>query len=227
MSPSVVASQGSGATAGRQWGVRACVGGVFHTLDPRISGWSGPLPLPTVDGVDIQFFPVSRVTPGRSICHLLVGAVVSMLATTLFSVLLLLWGAVVLSLAKGPSGGALLVVIYVIAVPALPLMFAWFVHEVAVLHRLRFHRLLEITIPEPAWTIRSTGRELVYHVWALLIAVPATLLIVVPPAAQRFVRHDRRTADRWLGPTNVEFQVMLSLLLDKPCVSENLSAHSK
>jgi len=181
------------------------VGGVFHTLDPRISGWSGPLPLPTVDGVDIQFFPVSRVTPGRSICHLLVGAVVSMLATTLFSVLLLLWGAVVLSLAKGPSGGALLVVIYVIAVPALPLMFAWFVHEVAVLHRLRFHRLLEITIPEPAWTIRSTGRELVYHVWALLIAVPATLLIVVPPAAQRFVRHDRRTADRWLGPTNVEF----------------------
>jgi signal transduction histidine kinase len=34
--------------------------------------------------------------------------------------------------------------------------------------------------------------------------VPATALVIVPSAARRFVRHDRSTADRWLGPTNVE-----------------------
>ena len=55
----------------------------------------------------------------------------------------------------------------------------------------------DITIPEPAWTIRSTGRQLVYHVWALLIAVPAAALVVVPSAARRFAHHDRRNADRW------------------------------
>jgi signal transduction histidine kinase len=154
--------------------------------------------------VDIRFFPTDRVTTGRSICHLLAGATLSMLAAGLFGLLVTLWGAALLSLVTGPAGGAFLVVLYVVAVLALPLVFAWFVHEVAVLHRLRFRRLLEITIPEPAWTLRSTGRQLMYHAWALLIAVPATVLIVAPPAARRFVRHDRQTADRLLGPTNVE-----------------------
>ncbi|WP_233624924.1 sensor histidine kinase [Actinoplanes sp. ATCC 53533] len=184
--------------------MRAAEGGVFPTLGPRFSGWSGSPALHTVDGVDIQFFPVHRVTTGRSIRHLLMGAVLSTLAATLLTLLVIIWGAATLSLLTGPSGGALLVVLYVVAVPALPLVLAWFVHEIAVLHRLRFRRLLEINIAEPAWTIRSMGRELVYLVWALLVAVPATVLIVAPPAARRFVRHDRHTADRWLGPTNVE-----------------------
>ena len=154
--------------------------------------------------MDIQFFPVHGVTTGRSIRHLLMGAVLSTLAAALLTLLVIMWGAATLSLLTGPSGGALLVVLYVIAVLALPLVLAWFVHEIAVLHRLRFRRLLEINIAEPAWTIRSMGRELVYLVWALLIAVPATVLIVAPPAARRFVHHDRHTASRWLGPTNVE-----------------------
>jgi signal transduction histidine kinase len=154
--------------------------------------------------VDITFFPVDRVTTGRSIGHLLIGAALSMLAGALLTLLLILWAAATFTLVTGTSGGALLVVLYVIAVPSLPLVFAWFVHEIAVLHRLRFRRLLEITIAQPSWTIRSTGRELTYLVWALLIAVPATVLVIVPSAARRFVRTDRDTADRWLGPTNVE-----------------------
>jgi signal transduction histidine kinase len=154
--------------------------------------------------VDIQFWPVDRVTTARSICHLLIGAVLTTLAGTLFTLLVILWGAALFSLVMGPSGGALLIVLYVLAVLLLPLVFAWFVHEIAVLHRLRFRRLFDITIPEPAWTIRSTGRQLVYHVWAFLIAVPATALVVAPSAARRFAHHDRRNADRWLGPTNVE-----------------------
>jgi signal transduction histidine kinase len=204
MSSSVVASQISGTTARRQWGVRPDEGGVFPTPSPRFSGWSGSPRLHTVDGVDIRFFPMDRVTTGRAICHLLIGAALSMLAAALFVLLLLLWSTALFSLVTGPSGGAVLVIVYVLAVLVLPLVFAWFVHEVAVLHRLRFRRLLEIVIAEPAWTLRSTGRQLGYETWALLIAVPATVLIVIPSAARRFVRHDRRTADRLLGPTNVE-----------------------
>lgn len=144
------------------------------------------------------------MTTGRSILHLLLGAVLSTLTAALFTVLVIFWGAATISLFTGPSGGALLITVYVVVMLALPLVLAWFVHEIAVLHRLRFRRLLEIDIAEPALTLRSVGRELMYLVWALLIAVPATVLIVVPPAARRFVRHDRHTADRWLGPTNVE-----------------------
>jgi signal transduction histidine kinase len=154
--------------------------------------------------VELYYFPVDPVTTGRSIRHLLLGAVLSTLAAALLTLLVILWGAATFSLVTGPSGGALLVVLYVIAVPSLPLVCAWFVHEFAVLHRLRFRQLLEINIADPAWTIRSTGRELVYQTWALLVAVPATVLIVAPAAARRFVRTDRQTAERWLGPNNVE-----------------------
>ncbi|MFB9361872.1 sensor histidine kinase [Actinoplanes nipponensis] len=200
----MAASQVSGPAVRRQWGVRAAEGGDFPTLRPRFSGWPRPPRLLTVDDVDICFFPMDRMTTGRSICHLLIGAALSMLAAAMFTLLVILWGAALVSLVSGPSGGALLVVLYVLAGLTLPLVLAWFVHEVAVLHRLRFQRLLDVTIPEPAWTLRSTGRQLAYHTWALLIAVPATALILAPPAARRFVRHDRDTARRLLGPTNVE-----------------------
>jgi signal transduction histidine kinase len=154
--------------------------------------------------VDIVFFPRDRVTTGTSIRHLLIGAVLSTLAVVLLALLIILWGAATLSLVTGASGGALLVILYVLAVPALPLMFAWFAHEIAVLHRLRFRRLLDVHIADPAWTLRSTVRELGYHAWAFLVAVPATVLIAAPPMARRFVHADRQVAERWLGPTNVE-----------------------
>ncbi|MFI7544308.1 sensor histidine kinase [Actinoplanes sp. NPDC049599] len=154
--------------------------------------------------MEIQYFPSHPVTTARAVRHLLAGAVLTLLATALLTVLVILWGAATLSLVTGPSGGVPLVVLYVLAALALPLIFAWFVHEIAVLHRLRFRRLVGLTIAVPAWTIRSTGREFVYQAWALLVAVPATVLIAAPDWARLFVRTDRRTAERWLGPNNVE-----------------------
>jgi signal transduction histidine kinase len=200
----VVASQISGGTARRQWGVRAAEGGVFPTLGPRFPGWSGSPALPTVDDVDIELIPWHHLTTVRAIRHLLIGAVLSLLGAALLGALVIVWGAATLSLVTGPSGGASLVLLYLLAVLALPIVFAWFVHEIAVLHRLRFRGMPRPTIAEPAWTIRGTGRALVYHAWALLVAVPATVLIVVPQWARRFVDIDQRSAARWLGPTNVE-----------------------
>ncbi|MET8151011.1 sensor histidine kinase [Actinoplanes sp. NPDC049668] len=148
--------------------------------------------------------PTDTNNGARPIRHLLAGAVLSTLGAALLATLVTLWGAALLSLLGGPDGGWGLFALYLGAVSALPLVFSWFVHEIGVLHRARFRRLLGADIPEPSWTPRGVGRQLAYHLWALVVAAPATVLIMAPPVARRFARWDTRVAEDLLGPGDVE-----------------------
>jgi signal transduction histidine kinase len=147
---------------------------------------------------------VDYLTDPKPIRHLLAGAVLSTLGAALLAVLVILWGAAFISALDGPADGWDLFLLYLAAVSVLPIVLSWFVHEIGVLQRLRFRRLLGVDIPEPSWTPRGTGRQLAYHLWALAVTVPATALIVAPPAARRFARRDARVAEELLGPTDVE-----------------------
>jgi signal transduction histidine kinase len=181
------------------------VGGVdFPTPNPGISGWSEAARLHTVVGVDSLWYPRQAPPAGLAALHLLAGVLMSTLAAGLLAALVILWGAALFSLLAGPSGGWALYAIYMAVVPVLPLVFAWFVHEIGVLQRGRFNHLIDVEIDEPAWTLRGTGRQLIFHLWAFGVAVPATVLILVPPAARWFVLRDWTVAERFLGPTTVE-----------------------
>jgi signal transduction histidine kinase len=152
----------------------------------------------------LEVFRPDRVTTSGAVRHLLAGAVLSTLAAGVLSLMMVVWGAAVISLATGPTGGSDLVVLYVVAALALPVVVSWFIHEFGVLQRSRFRRMIGINISEPAWTIRSTGRQLMYHLWALTVCVPAVVLIVLPPAARNFTWSDASFARSLLGPTPFE-----------------------
>jgi len=154
--------------------------------------------------MNIQFFRPERVTTSGAVRHLLAGAILSTLAAGILAALMIIWGAAALSLAAGPTGGWSLPVLYIVGVLALPVVLAWFIHEFGVLQRSRFRRMLGINVEEPAWTLRSTGRQLMYHGWALTVCVPAVVLIVAPPAARRFAWRDSYAARSMLGPTPYE-----------------------
>ncbi|MBB4760637.1 sensor histidine kinase [Amorphoplanes digitatis] len=141
---------------------------------------------------------------GRSARHLLVGALLSPLAAGLLATLVILWGTALFSLLTGPEGGWGLIVLYVVTVLALPIVTAWFVHEIGVLQRSRFRHLLGVDIAEPSWTLRSTARQAAYHMWALAVALPAVVLFVAPPAARWLARRDSAVAEDMLGPTRIE-----------------------
>ncbi|MEU4214969.1 histidine kinase [Actinoplanes sp. NPDC026623] len=147
---------------------------------------------------------MDHLTDAKPIRHLLAGAVLSALGAALLASLVILWGAAFISVLNGLAGGWDLLLLYLAAVSVLPIVLSWFVHEIGVLQRLRFRRLLGVDIPEPSWTLRGTGRQLAYHLWALAVAVPATALIVAPPVARRFALRDSRVAEDLLGPDDVE-----------------------
>jgi signal transduction histidine kinase len=141
------------------------------------------------------------------------GAFLAIGSWLLLGLLTLLWGAAIYSLVTGPIGPWYLPVAYVLAVPAGLLALLWCVRRLAAVQRARFRRRLGITIEPPAdsgwWLIRlwrtaSTWRQLAYHLVALVAAVPASLSIVVPPAARRLAGADARLAGLLLGPGRAE-----------------------
>jgi signal transduction histidine kinase len=152
----------------------------------------------------IQTFRVDRVTTAGAVRHLLAGCVLSTLATGFLALLMIIWGAAVISLVEGPTGDPSLVAVYVVVVFVFPVALAWFIHEFGVLQRSRFRRMLNVHVAEPAWTFRSTLRQLMYHIWALMMCVPAAILIAVPPAARSFAGTDISFARSLLGPTAYE-----------------------
>jgi signal transduction histidine kinase len=141
------------------------------------------------------------------------GAVLAIGSCVLLGLLTVLWGAAVYSLITGPTGPWYLPVAYVLAVPAGALALLWCVRRLAGAQRARFRRHLGVEIEAPTtsgwWLIRpwrtaSTWRQLAYHLVALVAAVPASLLIVVPPAARRLAGADARLAGVLLGPGRAE-----------------------
>jgi signal transduction histidine kinase len=153
------------------------------------------------------------ISAWRATRHLVAGALLAAGSWVLLGLLFLLWGSAIYSLITGPTGPSYLPVAYVLAVPAGLLALLWCVRRLAGAQRARFHRGLGVTIEAPAasgsWLIRpwrtaSTWRQLAYHLVALAAAVPASLSIVVPPAARRVAEADVRLAGVLLGPGRAE-----------------------
>jgi signal transduction histidine kinase len=153
------------------------------------------------------------ISAWRATGHLIVGALLAIGSWVLLGLLALLWGSAIYSLVTGPVGPWYLPVAYVLAVPGGLLALLWCVRQLAGAQRARFRRTLGLRIEAPAtsgwWLIRpwrtaSTWRQLAYHLVALVTAVPASLLIVVPPAARRLAEADARLAGVLLGPGRAE-----------------------
>jgi signal transduction histidine kinase len=152
-------------------------------------------------------------TTWRATLHLLTGAALALATGLVFGLVVLLWGAAILSLIERPTGDWFLPVAYVLAVPGGVLALLWCIREFAAGQRARFRRTLRVDIAAPAstgwWLIRpwrtaSTWRQLAYHLVALALAVPAVVTIVLPRAARRVARADADLARVLLGPGRAE-----------------------
>jgi signal transduction histidine kinase len=154
-----------------------------------------------------------KISAWRATGHLIAGVLLAIGSWVLLGLLALLWGAAIYSLVTGPSGSWYLPVAYALAVPSGLLALLWCVRALADAQRARFRLTLGIRIEEPAssgwWLIRpwrtaSTWRQLAYHLLSLAAAVPASLMIVAPPAARRLAEADARLAVVLLGPGRAE-----------------------
>jgi signal transduction histidine kinase len=141
------------------------------------------------------------------------GAMLAVATGIVLGSVILFWGAAIDSLIEGPTGPWYLPPAYVIAVPGGLLVLLWCVRRIAAAQRARFGRTLGEPIAAPVetgwWLIRpwrttATWRQLGYHVIAMALAVPASLSIVVPPAARRLARADLMLGRVLLGPGRTE-----------------------
>ena len=160
---------------------------------------------PTVDIVTISAWRATR--------HLLTGAALAVTTAVVLGFVSLLWGAAIDSLIHGPSGYWYLPLAYVVAVPGGLMVVLWCARQFAVAQRARFRSTFGVAIPTPAvtgwWLIRpwrtgSAWRQLGYHVIATVLAVPAALSTVVPPAARRLAQADLMLGRVLLGPSRSE-----------------------
>jgi signal transduction histidine kinase len=120
----------------------------------------------------------------RATAHALTGLVLGPLVASVLVTLLVLWGAALVSLLAGPSGGWGLAVVYLLWTVGAPVPLLWVIRNAGRLHRARFRWLLgvELTRPLPIegrglrrlvreWRSPATGRRLSYHVVALFIGI--------------------------------------------------------
>ncbi|MCA2216188.1 sensor histidine kinase [Jidongwangia harbinensis] len=149
--------------------------------------------------------------------HLVSGGLLAAATGATLILILLAWIAAILSLIEGPTGAPILVWIYAGTVPVGPFALLWAAGTFAVRQRARFRRTLGVDIPAPApprvrgwwrlvepWRTAGTWRRLLFHLYAVAVDVPGTLLVVAPPAARRLARLDVRLARALLGPGRAE-----------------------
>jgi signal transduction histidine kinase len=117
--------------------------------------------------------------------------------------LLVIWGAALVSLVKGPGGwehAALYVAVAVLIIVLVP----WVVQGLSALQRSRLRATLGAEIPAPVRPLRRTGHQLAYHLLALFTGVGGALLVplfpVAPGLATWVSQTDERLARALLGP---------------------------
>ncbi|MFI7599112.1 sensor histidine kinase [Actinoplanes sp. NPDC049681] len=143
-------------------------------------------------------------TTYRSARHLVAGAALGALAGSLLTVMAVLWFAAVFSLFAGTTSDTTLVITYASAALVLPAAVLWLAREFAKAHRDRFRWSFGIDIPTPTLTWKSAGRYLTYHLIALVLGVPAVVLVLMPPAARRYSKADVMMARALLAPGGYE-----------------------
>jgi signal transduction histidine kinase len=151
----------------------------------------------------------------RAIKNALAGLLAGLTGGILLGALIVISGAAIVSLARGPGGwehAAIYVIVTVLVFVLLP----WVVQGLAMLQRSRIGATLGTEIPAPArasgasswlagpWLDAATGRQLGFHVLAVVTGPVGALLAVLFPVwpwlARQVTRTDERLARTLLGP---------------------------
>ena len=117
--------------------------------------------------------------------------------------LLVIWGAALVSLIKGP-GGWEHAALYVAVAVLILLLVPWVVQGLSAMQRYRLRATLGAEIPAPVRPLRRTGHQLAYHLLALFTGLGGALLVplfpVAPGLASWVSQTDERLARSLLGP---------------------------
>ena len=151
----------------------------------------------------------------RATKNALAGLLTGLAGGVLLLSLLVIWGAALVSLARGPGGwehAALYVAVVVLILVLVP----WVVQGLSALQRSRLRATLGAEIPAPVrtagrapwlagpWLAAGTWRQLGYHLLAVVTGIAGGLLAVLFPAAPRLAqwvtRADEGLARALLGP---------------------------
>jgi signal transduction histidine kinase len=181
--------------------------------------------------------PLAAPRSWQATFHLITGAFLGAAVGAVFAAVGVVWWSAVYSLVDGPTGHALLPVVYVFAALAAPLAVLQSAHFASVLQRERFRALLGVEIPPPPraigagwrrlvrpWRAGSTWRQLAYHVLAAVLGPLAGIAVVlcwVAPILAALWADDMVTSSLdgvvWLGGAAV-------LLIAAPWVARGLVA---
>jgi signal transduction histidine kinase len=139
----------------------------------------------------------------RATKNALAGLLAGLAGGVLLSVLIVPWGAALVTLIEGPGGWAH-AAIYAAVVLVVPLLVPWVVQGLSALQRSRLRATLGAEIPAPVRPLRRTWHQLAYHLLALFTGVGGALLVplfpVVPGLARRVTSADEGRARTLLGP---------------------------
>ena len=139
----------------------------------------------------------------RATKNALAGLLTGLAGGLLLLGLLVIWGAALVSLARGPGGWEHAALYAVVAVLILVLV-PWVVQGLSALQRSRLRATLGAEIPAPVRPLRRTGHQLAYHLLALFTGLGGALLVplfpVAPGLASWVSRSDERLARSLLGP---------------------------
>ncbi|MEV6631136.1 histidine kinase [Actinoplanes sp. NPDC051470] len=140
------------------------------------------------------------MTKPRVVMHLAWGFWLGLLTAGVLFLIVLLWGAAVVSLIEGPTGAAWQAWVYAATVPLGPVVVIWTARRLAARQRARLVRIgVEV---EAART--SYGRQILFHLYAIAVDVPAGLLVVEPRTGRRVAELDARVGRALLGPSRAE-----------------------
>jgi len=139
----------------------------------------------------------------RATKNALAGLLTGLAGGVLLGVLIVPWGAALVTLIEGPGGWAH-AAIYTAVVLVVPLLAPWVVQGLSVLQRSRLRATLGAEIPAPVRPLRRTWHQLAYHLLALFAGVGGALLVplfpVAPGLARWLTQTDERLARALLGP---------------------------
>jgi signal transduction histidine kinase len=139
----------------------------------------------------------------RATKNALAGLLAGLAGGVLLGVLIVPWGAALVTLIEGPGGWAH-AAIYAAVVLVVPLLVPWVVQGLSALQRSRFRAMLGAEIPAPVRPLRRTWHQLAYHLLALFTGVGGALLVplfpVVHGLARRVTSADESRARTLLGP---------------------------
>jgi signal transduction histidine kinase len=155
-------------------------------------------------------------TKSRVAAHLAGGGFLAVRAGATLFLIFLLWAAAVWSLVEGPTGAPILAWIYALTVPVGPVVMLWAIYRFAERQRERIRRLgVELSTPArqhrgglwrliDPWRTGSTWRQVAFHLYAVAVDVPGSILIVAPRAAGRVAELDVTVGRVLLGPDRAE-----------------------